>query len=71
VSNRFASGKFAIAQCDRCNFRYKLKDLKTEIVKTKPYKIRVCPAVLGSGSTTVAVRYVPCRRPASVARPKA
>ena len=43
MSNQFASGKFAIAQCDRCNFRFKLKDLKTEIVKTKPYKIRVCP----------------------------
>ena len=43
MSNRFASGKWAISQCDRCNFRYKLKDLKTEIIKTKPYKIRVCP----------------------------
>ena len=42
MSNRFASGQWAIAQCDRCNFRYKLKELKTEIIKTKPYKIRVC-----------------------------
>lgn len=42
MSNRFASGKLAISQCDRCNFRYKLKDLKIEIVKTKPYQIRVC-----------------------------
>lgn len=42
MSNQFASGKWAIAQCDRCNFRFKLKELRTEIVKTKPYKIRVC-----------------------------
>jgi len=42
VPNRFASGKLAISQCDRCNFRYKLKELKIEIIKTKPYQIRVC-----------------------------
>ena len=42
MPNRFASGKLAISQCDRCNFRYKLKDLKIEIIKTKPYQIRVC-----------------------------
>jgi len=42
VSNRFASGQWAISQCDRCNFRYKLKELRTETIKTKPYKIRVC-----------------------------
>lgn len=42
MPNRFASGKLAISQCDRCNFRYKLKELKIEIIKTKPYQIRVC-----------------------------
>jgi len=43
VSNRFASGKHAIAECDRCGQRFKLKVLKTEIVKTKKYNILVCP----------------------------
>ena len=43
MANQFASGKHSIAECDRCGFRYKLKELKTETVKTKPYKIKVCP----------------------------
>jgi len=43
VSNRFASGKNAIAQCDRCGQRFKLKILKTEIIKTKQYNLLVCP----------------------------
>jgi hypothetical protein len=44
VGNRFASGKNAIAECDRCGQRFKLKILKTEIIKTKEYNLLVCPA---------------------------
>ena len=44
MGNRFASGKHAIAQCDRCDQRFKLKILKTEIIKTKNYNLLVCPA---------------------------
>ena len=43
MGNRFASGKNAIAQCDRCGQRFKLKILKTEIIKTKQYNLLVCP----------------------------
>lgn len=43
MSNRFASGKNAIAECDRCGFRFKLKQLKKEVVKTKTYNLLVCP----------------------------
>ncbi len=43
MSNRFASGKNAIAECDRCGQRFKLKILKTEIIKTKEYNLMVCP----------------------------
>ena len=43
MPNRFASGKIAISQCDRCGFRFKLKTLRTEIVKTKKYELMVCP----------------------------
>jgi hypothetical protein len=42
MGNRFASGKKAIAQCDRCNFRFKLKDLKEEVVKGRRYNLLVC-----------------------------
>jgi hypothetical protein len=43
VSNRFSSGKNAIAQCDRCNFRFPLKELKQLVIKTKNVNILVCP----------------------------
>jgi hypothetical protein len=43
VGNRFASGKKAIAECDRCGQRFLLKILKTEIIKTKQYNLLVCP----------------------------
>ena len=42
MGNRFASGKKAIAICDRCGQRFKLKDLKEEIIKTKRYNLLVC-----------------------------
>jgi len=43
MGNRFASGKHAISECDRCGQRFKLSVLKTEIIKTKKYDLLVCP----------------------------
>lgn len=43
MANRFASGKKAIAECDRCGFRYKLTELKKLTIKTKQVSIKVCP----------------------------
>ena len=43
MGNRFASGKNAISECDRCGQRYKLKFLRKEIIKTKNYNLLVCP----------------------------
>jgi hypothetical protein len=40
---KFASGKIAIAQCDRCGFQYKLKQLKELVIKTKNVNLLVCP----------------------------
>jgi len=44
MSSRFASGKHAISECDRCGFRYKLKELKKLTIKTKQVNILVCPS---------------------------
>lgn len=43
MGNRYAAGKKAIADCDRCGQRFKLSVLKTEIIKTKKYDLLVCP----------------------------
>ena len=42
MGNRFAAGKKAIAMCDRCGQRFKLKTLKEEVIKTKRYNLLVC-----------------------------
>lgn len=43
MGNRFANGIKAIAECDRCGQQYKLKKLKTEIIKQRKYQLLVCP----------------------------
>jgi len=43
MSSTYSSGKFAIASCDRCGFRFKLKQLKRLVIKTKNVNILVCP----------------------------
>lgn len=42
MPSKFASGKNAISQCDRCSFRFKLRDLRTLTIKTKQVNIKVC-----------------------------
>lgn len=42
MPSKFASGKAAISQCDRCSFRFKLRDLRTLTIKTKQVNIKVC-----------------------------
>ena len=42
MGNRFASGKNSIAECDRCGQRFKLTQLKKQVIKQKLYDIMVC-----------------------------
>jgi hypothetical protein len=70
VSNRFSSGKNAIAQCDRCGFRYKLKILKTEVVKTKPYNVRVCPSCWDPDHPQLQLGMYPVEDPQAVRNPR-
>ena len=40
---RYASAKIAVAECDICGFRYKLKELKNLIVKGRDTNVKACP----------------------------
>jgi DNA-directed RNA polymerase subunit RPC12/RpoP len=42
MGSKYASGKNSIAECDRCGFRYMLKDLRKLVIKTKQVSIKVC-----------------------------
>lgn len=70
MGNRFASGKYAISQCDRCNFRYPLKVLKTEIIKTKPYQIRVCPQCWDPDHPQLQLGMYPVEDPQALRNPR-
>jgi len=43
MSNRFANGAKSFGFCDRCGFRFDLKKLKNEVIKTKRTAIKSCP----------------------------
>lgn len=70
MPNRFASGKYAIAQCDRCNFRFKLKELKTQVLKTKPYRIKVCQTCWDPDQPQLQLGMYPVNDPQAVREPR-
>jgi len=70
MPNRFASGKYAIAECDRCAQRYMLKQLKTQTVKTKPYKIKVCPTCWDPDQPQLQLGMYPVNDPQAVREPR-
>lgn len=70
MPSKFASGKFAIAQCDRCDFRFKLTELRTETVKTKPYKVKVCKSCWNPDQPQLQLGMYPVNDPQAVREPR-
>ena len=70
MPNRFASGKYAIAQCDRCDQRFKLKELRTQTVKTRPFKIKVCKACWDPDQPQLQLGMFPVNDPQAVREPR-
>jgi hypothetical protein len=70
MPNQFSSGKYAIAQCDRCNFRFKLKQLKTLVIKTKNVNILVCPECWEPDQPQLQLGMYPVYDPQAVRNPR-
>jgi hypothetical protein len=70
MPNRFASGKYAIAECDRCAGRYMLKELRTQTVKTKPYKVKVCRSCWDPDHPQLQLGMYPVDDPQAVREPR-
>jgi hypothetical protein len=70
MPNQFASGKHSIAECDRCGQRYKLKELKTQTVKTKPFKVKVCPSCWDPDHPQLQLGMYPVNDPQAVREPR-
>lgn len=70
MPNNFASGKYAIAECDRCAQRFMLKDLRTQTVKTKPYKVKVCSECWDPDHPQLQLGMYPVDDPQAVREPR-
>lgn len=70
MGNRFASGKKAIAICDRCGFQFKLKELKTEVIKTKTYNALVCPTCWDPDHPQLQLGMYPVNDPQGLRNPR-
>ena len=70
MATPFASGKYAIAECDRCGQRYKLKQLKMEVIKTKLYQLKVCEACWDPDQPQLQLGMYPVYDPQALYQPR-
>jgi hypothetical protein len=70
MPSKYASGKYAIAECDRCGQRYKLKELKKQVIKTKLFNIKVCPTCWDPDQPQLSLGMYPVNDPQAVREPR-
>lgn len=70
MPSKFSSGKFAIAQCDRCGFRFKLSQLKRLVIKTKNVNILVCKECWEPDQPQLQLGMYPVNDPQAVRDPR-
>ena len=67
---KFASAKNSISQCDRCGFRFKLKQLKRLVIKTKNVNILVCHECWEPDQPQLQLGMYPVNDPQAVRNPR-
>ena len=70
MPTKYASAKNSIAQCDRCGFRYKLKELKRLVIKTKNVNILVCQECWEPDQPQLQLGMYPVNDPQAVRNPR-
>jgi hypothetical protein len=70
MSSKYSSGKFSIAECDRCGQRYKLKELRKLIVKQQVKNIKVCPTCWDPDQPQLSLGMYPVSDPQAVRNPR-
>jgi len=70
MANQFASGKHAIAECDRCGQRYKLRELRKLIVKQQVKDIKVCPSCWDPDQPQLSLGLYPVNDPQALRDPR-
>jgi len=67
---KYASGKYSIAECDRCGQRYLLKQLRKLTIKTKMVSIKVCPECWEPDQPQLQLGMYPVYDPQAVREPR-
>lgn len=70
MPNPFASGRKAIAECDRCGFRYKLSQLKELTIKFTKVNILVCKDCWEPSHPQLMLGTFPVEDPQAVRNPR-
>jgi hypothetical protein len=70
MATPYASGKYSIAECDRCGQQFKLKQLKTEVIKTKTYQLKVCSVCWDPDQPQLQLGMYPVVDPQAVYQPR-
>jgi len=67
---KYAAGKHSIAECDRCGQRYKLKELRKLVIKTKQVAIKVCQECWEQDHPQLQLGMYPVYDPIAVREPR-
>jgi hypothetical protein len=70
MPSKYASGKHSIAECDRCGFRFKLKELRKLTIKTKQVSIKVCQSCWEPDQPQLQLGMYPVNDPQAVREPR-
>ena len=70
MASNFASAKHSIAECDRCGFRFKLKQLRSLTIKTKNVNILVCPSCWEPDQPQLQLGMYPVNDPQAIRNPR-
>ena len=70
MPSKYSSGKHSISECDRCGFRYKLKELRKLTIKTKQVSIKVCQNCWEPDQPQLSLGLYPVNDPQAVREPR-
>ena len=70
MSNRFASARKAIAECDICGFQYKLRELKNLVRKGRDTNLKACPECWSPDHPQLKLGEFPVNDPQAIRDPR-
>lgn len=70
MPNPFASAKFSIAECDRCGFRFKLRELRKLTIRFSLVNIKVCASCWEKSHPQLLLGTFPVEDPQAVRDPR-